>query len=143
MRVKVSVDVDGMAAWNEALRLVKEEGPTKFERVVGKGCSNIKRTWRERWGRGFGSHIPHIKWSINYDVTRETETHIVGEVGADRLHWQQGVLAHIIEFGNLEYGNLRNAPIPGGLPALKLEEPLYVNAVGDLAEQLLTDDKPR
>lgn len=120
-------------------RLPKDFMP-KVEKVVSKGALQIKQGWAKRW-QGHSS-IAHLPRSINYDVRFEGKSTIEGEIGPahDRT---QGVLGHIIEFGEAEYGNMRNAPIPGGQPALDEEEEKFVRALADLGEDGLGDGRGR
>jgi hypothetical protein len=97
---------------------------------VSRGCLNIKRDWKDRW-EGH-DHIPHLPDAISYDVTRKPDW-VGGEVGPDK-HRRQGPLGNIIEFGTLN-----NPPIPGGVPALELEEPKFVDALADLGERAPVD----
>jgi hypothetical protein len=96
--------------------------------VVTKGAQNVKKDWANRWS-GL-SHAPHIHRAISYDVnTRPGE--VSAEIGPDKDK-MQGPLGNVIE-----YGTSNNAPIPGGGPALKAEEPRLVKAVGDMLEDIL------
>ena len=105
----------------------------EVEKVVSKGALNIKGGWADRW-EGH-STIAHLPRAINYDMATEGLA-VEAEIGPAHER-TQGVLAHIIEFGDLEYGNLRNAPIPGGKPALDEEEPKFVRNMGDVGEKVL------
>lgn len=129
--MKAKVETSG---WDELIRdfetLPKRLIP-ELRKVTSKGALNIKRDWAERW-EGHMT-IAHLPSSINYDLAEEP-TAVEAEIGADHSRLQ-GTLAHIIEFANAEYGTLRNAPIPGGQPALDAEEPRYVRAVADVAEE--------
>lgn len=104
--------------------------------VVSKGALNVKKDWADRW-RGHAS-IRHLPRSINYDVQSDGNG-ASAEIGPDAAKIQ-GNLAHFIELGNAEYGSVRNAPIPGGLPALAAEEPRFVRALADLGEKAPVDD---
>lgn len=108
----------------------------EVRQVVSKGALNIKQGWADRW-KGHSS-IRHLPRSINYDVTSDAGG-AEAEIGPDPAKLQ-GNLAHLIEFGNAEYGSVRNAPIPGGLPALAAEEPRFVKALGDLGEKAPVGD---
>lgn len=111
----------------------------EVRQVVSKGAHNIKKDWADKW-KGHPS-IKHLPRSVNYDVTSDA-TGAEAEVGPDPSR-MQGNLGHLIEFGNAEYGTVRNAPIPGGLPALAAEEPRFVKALADLGERAPVDDGPR
>lgn len=104
--------------------------------VVSKGANNIKKDWAARW-RGHSS-IRHLPRSLSYDL-HTGSAGADAEIGPDPSR-MQGNLAHFIEFGNAEYGSVRNAPIPGGLPALAAEEPRFVKALADLGEKAPVGD---
>ncbi len=105
----------------------------KVEKVASKGALNIKQDWAQRWSGH--SSIRHLPRAVRYDI--ETKQHTVTATIGPSLEKMQGPLGFIIEFGNTEYGSLRNAPIPGGQPALDEEEPKFVRALADLGEESL------
>lgn len=104
---------------------------SKVRSVVSKGALNIKKDWADRW-KGHPS-IRHMPRAINYDVESYPDG-VEAEIGPDQEK-RQGNMAHLIEFGDVEYGTVNNAPIPGGLPALRAEEPRFVKALADLGEE--------
>lgn len=108
----------------------------EVRQVVSRGALQIKKDWADRW-KGH-PRIRHMPRSINYDVTSSGEG-AEAEIGPDPSKLQ-GNMAHLIEFGNAEYGSVRNAPIPGGLPALAAEEPRFVQALADLGEKAPVGD---
>lgn len=118
------------------LSSIPDNLPREVRQVVSKGALNVKQGWADRW-RGHSS-IRHLPRSINYDVT-SNGAGAEAEIGPDPSK-MQGNLAHFIEFGNAEYGSVRNAPIPGGLPALRAEEPRFVKALADLGERVPVGD---
>ncbi len=118
------------------LSSIPDNLPREVRQVVSKGALNIKKGWADRW-RGHSS-IRHLPRSINYDVTSVGDG-AEAEIRPDPAK-TQGNLAHLIEFGNAEYGSVRNAPIPGGLPALRAEEPRFVQALADLGERAPVGD---
>lgn len=128
MTVRVNSGLDRLVAtFESADRRVLPEA----EKVVGKGCGNIKKDWKARWRnltalRG----LPH---TINYDVVLHGDT-VIGEVGPDHRRGGQSTLAHIPEYG-MARKNTR--PHPGGRPALEAEAPKFERALGDLGEDLL------
>lgn len=96
--------------------------------VVKKGADNIKKDAARRVS-GL-AHAPAYPASINYDVWvgfRGAQA----EIGPDKGK-RQGALGNI-----LEYGTLKNGPIPHLAPALKAEEPKFVKALEDLALKAL------
>jgi hypothetical protein len=114
------------------LEAIPVEAPKKLGRVVGRGAMNIKAEWKRRWSPvGAAPHqLPHVVRGIGYDTT-ETPTRILAEIGVSKRN-PQASLAHFPEFGSLN-----NAPMPGGLPSLRSEDPRFVKAVGDAAVELL------
>jgi hypothetical protein len=101
------------------------------KKIVGKGCSNIKRqaqrTIRDHSRRGY---LPHYPRSISYEVTA-TGASITGTVGPDAGRLQGG-LARLLEFGSIN-----NAPIPHLIPAIDDEAPKFARYAAELAEKLL------
>jgi len=98
-------------------------------KIVGKGSLNIKNGWRKRWSGH--AHIPALPYAINYDVGYTFAGNVASEIGVDKSR-RQGPLGNLVEFGSAN-----NAPIPGGLPALREEEPKFVQALADLGVKLL------
>jgi hypothetical protein len=96
--------------------------------VVQKGALNIKRDWRARWS-GL-RHAPAVGAAVTYD-TSETAMSVRAEIGPDKSR-RQGALGNLIE-----YGSLKNSPIPGGAPALAAEAPRFEKAINDFAVKLL------
>jgi hypothetical protein len=126
--VSIEVQVDGLRDLQFDLGKIPKEFEARAKRIVGQGCNNIKKDWRARW---IGHrHIPHLPFTITYDVTMVGDT-IVGEVGPDKGK-NQGPLGNIIEFGTIN-----NAPIPGGQPALDAEEPRFARYVEELGVDML------
>jgi hypothetical protein len=118
------------------LSAIPEGLPRGVRKIVSKGSFNIKKDWRDRW-RGH-PHIARLPFDITYDVTARVAS-VVGEIGPVRGKGQ-GSLGHLIELGDTEYGSVRNAPIPGGLPALAAEEPRFVQALANLCEKAPVGD---
>lgn len=96
--------------------------------VVGKGAVNVKNDWRAEWA-GL-SHAPALAAAVTYDVKIHVHD-IEAEIGPDKSR-RQGSLGNVIEFGTA-----RNAPHPGGAPALAKEEPRFISAVEKLAGGIL------
>lgn len=124
----MDVIVTGLTELLGALAKAEAEVGDKTERVVGFGCNAIKKDWKRRW-TGY-AHIPHLPRAISYDVDSAAGV-ITGEVGPDRLKMQGGLGSYI------EFGTINSGPIPGGIPAHAAEEPKFVRAMGDMAEELL------
>lgn len=124
--------------WKEIgddMRLASENVIEDGKKVVGKGCSQIKkqaqRTIRGHSPRGY---LPHYPRAISYDVTARAAS-IIGVVGPD-VGRPQGGLARIIEFGSVN-----NAPIPHLIPALDDEEPKFAHHVAELGEKLINGQR--
>lgn len=95
-------------------------------KVVARGALNIKNDARRRVS-GHG-HLPAYPYSITYDLLAG----VVGaEIGPDKRR-NQGPLGNIIE-----YGGLREAPIPHMGPAADKEMPGFRDALEKLAERLV------
>ena len=113
----ISVSIRGekelIAEFDAAIR----DLPPNARKVVARGAFNVKREWRRRW-QGI-AHAPRLPYSITYDTT-ESAGEISAEIGPVDGPALQGFLGAIIEFGGIH-----NAPNPGGLPALELEEPRF------------------
>lgn len=109
----------------------------QVERVTKRGANNIKGDWKKIW-QGH-PHIKDLPRSVSYDVESGPDL-VEAVVGPEHGRSSQATLAHLIEYGDAEYGNVRNAPIPGGLPSLMAEEPRYVRALADLGEEALGND---
>ena len=101
----------------------------EVEKVTGKGAFNIKKQWKGLWSGH--PHIPMLPRAITYDLHGKA-TEADAEIGPDKEK-RQGALGNVIEFGTEN-----NAPIPGGLPSLAAEEPRYVQALADLAEEAIS-----
>jgi hypothetical protein len=104
-----------------------------FRRVVAKGAVNIKMSWRRRWSpiARAPHNAPHLARGVGYDTSERGGVHFEAEIGVHPAN-PQAPLAHFPEFGSV-----RNAPTPGGAPALDEEEPRFVRAVAEVAEELL------
>ncbi len=130
---KIDVDAREMDELVRNLRELQKSGfMREVRQVVSKGCLHIKQDWKQRW-EGH-AHIPRLPRSISYDVvSRHVSVH--GEIGPDKGREKfQGPLGNIIE-----YGTINNAPIPGGVPALELEQPKFAKALADLGEKAPLD----
>lgn len=97
--------------------------PAEARRVVAKGLLNIKEDWRRRWSGH--PHARALPLAITYDTVFVGQR-VAGEVGPDKDK-TQGALGNLFE-----YGSVNNAPIPGGAPALKTEQPKFERAMEKL-----------
>lgn len=118
---KLKVDLDAAA----------RTAPDEVHKVTQKGALNIKNEWRRRWSGH--PKIAQAMASISYD-SEQRGTQSRAEIGPERTRRRGAALANLIEF---EYGSRWSAPIPGGKPALDLEEPRYIKALESLAEKSL------
>jgi hypothetical protein len=127
------VTVTGLDELVDALESLPARAPAKFRLVVSRGALNIKLDWRRRWSPiALAPHnAPHLARGIGYDTDERAGVHFEAEIGVAATN-PQAPLAHFPE-----YGSVRNAPSPGGLPALLAEEPRFVRAVAEAAEELL------
>ena len=98
--------------------------PREARKVVAKGALNIKAGARRRVSGH--AHLPGYPHAITYD-SHETPGGGYADVGPDKTK-AQGALGNIIEFGGL-----REAPIPHMGPAADLEQPRFEKAMADLA----------
>jgi hypothetical protein len=130
--VDVKVTVAGLADLLADLESLPARAEEKFPGVVSRGALQIKTDWRRRWSPvGRAPHnLPHVVRGIGYD-TDHTPPRYSAEVGVARSN-PQASLAHFPELGSP-----KNAPLPGGLPALLAEAPKFVRAVAEVAEDLL------
>ncbi|WP_329013221.1 hypothetical protein OG271_04010 [Micromonospora rifamycinica] len=102
--------------------------PVEVRKVVQKGALNIKNDARRRV-QGL-RHAPAYPYAITYDST-ETPGGAWADIGPDKDK-RQGALGNI-----LEYGTVKNAPIPHMGPAGDAERPRFERALEDLAVRLL------
>ncbi len=123
----ITVDTDQAKALVTSLDKATSKALPETTTVVEKGALNIKKSWAKRWS-GL-AHAPAVGRAVNYDVFTGWRGP-QAEIGPDKSR-RQGALGNL-----LEYGSLKNSPIPGGAPALAEEAPRFEKALGDLAEQL-------
>jgi hypothetical protein len=127
--VQVRVEgIDGLRRLAADLDAAAHVAPEEARKVVAKGALNIKKDWRRAW-TGL-RHAPALPYAITYD-TKLTGDRASAEIGPDKDR-RQGALGNLIE-----YGSVKNAPIPGGLPALEREAPRFEKALTDLAARTL------
>lgn len=102
--------------------------PAEARKVVARGALNIKNDARRR----ISGHptLRRLPAAITYD-THETATGSWAEIGPDKDR-PQGALGNV-----LEYGTIKNAPIPYMRPAGEAELPRFERALADLPEKVL------
>jgi hypothetical protein len=121
---------DGLNMLVAELEHAARVAPDEARKVTQKGALNIKTDWRRRWS-GF-AHAPALPYAIGYD-TQVRGRQVEAEIGPDKDK-RQGALGNVFE-----YGTVKNAPIPGGAPALEAERPKFERALGDLPVKALGD----
>jgi hypothetical protein len=127
--------MDDLAALERDLERAAEQMPAEARKVVSKGALNIKNDWRDAWA-DLREHGKHVHKTIGYDISPVGGDEIIANIGPDARKLKlQGALGGIIEFGTPT-----SAPIPGGAPALIKESPRFEDALGDVAERLLSGD---
>lgn len=124
----IEITVTGLTELARDLAEADDVAVREVRQVVSRGALNIKQEWQRRWS-GIG-HAPHIPRAVTYD-TRFSGDSAEAEIGPDKGR-RQGALGNILEFGTS-----KNAPIPGGLPALQHEEPKFVRALEDAGGKVL------
>lgn len=120
-----SSEVRGVA---EVFADASKVAPAEARKVVSKGALNIKNDARRR-ASGI-AHAPAYPNSITYD-TQQTATGASAEIGPDKSR-RQGALGNV-----LEYGTVKNAPIPHHAPAAEAERPRFEKAMEDAAAKAL------
>lgn len=126
--MRVSVDSDDLARFALKLDRVVSEVPDEAAKVVEKGALNTKNGMRRR-ASGI-RHAPAYPSAITYDTSqgfRGPEA----EIGPDKNR-RQGALGNI-----LNYGTVKNPPIPHVEPAADEELPRFEKAMEDLSVRLL------
>lgn len=122
----MKANIDQLKKLAVELEHAPEVATDDVRKIVAKGSLNIKNDWKRRWS-GM-KHLPSLPSSITYDI-RAAGTRVVGEIGPEHGR-RQATLAHFLEN---EYGSVRNAPRPGGAPALQAERPRFERALEDAA----------
>lgn len=122
------INVTGWDRLRDDMADGQADADDEFRAVVNHGAFNIRRDWRRRWDGH--AHIPHLPRAVTYDLASSGGVH-TAEIGPDKS-LRQGPLGNIIEFGSVN-----NAPIPGGGPASRLEEPRFIDAAADAAEKAI------
>lgn len=128
----IRVQAEGFNELSRVLADASSQAPEEAKKIAGKGALNIKTDWRRRWS-GL-AHAPALPYAITYDV-RASGTYVEAEIGPDKAK-RQGALGNLLEFGSI-----KNAPRPGGSPALDREGPRFVKYLEDLAARLIEEDR--
>lgn len=123
-----NVEVSGLRELIAMLDKAESRSVPAVAAVVEKGAVNIKKDWQQRWG-GI-AHAPALPAAVTYDTAFGFGS-VSAEIGPDK-NKRQGALGNIIEFGTS-----KNAPIPGGLPALEAEQPKFERELANLGEKAL------
>jgi hypothetical protein len=123
-----TVDTSQLARLADSFVRIDAATLPAVDAVVGRGAFNIKRDAAQR-ARGI-RHAPAYPRSIGYDLFHTPRTS-QAQIGPDKDK-RQGALGNI-----LEYGTVKNAPIPHLQPALDAEAPKFEKALGVVAAALL------
>lgn len=124
----VDVDITQLTKLAADLRTHSRKTPAAAVAVVAKGALNVKKDWQAAWS-GL-RHAPALAAAVTYDTTVSADG-VGAEIGPDKSR-RQGALGNVIEFGTA-----KNAPIPGGAPALEREAPKFEDAITAMVEGLL------
>lgn len=124
----LSFDTDEVAAYADILVNAAGVAPAEARKVVAKGALNIKTGARRRVS-GL-AHAPAYPNAITYD-SHETPGGGWAEIGPDKDK-RQGALGNI-----LEYGTIKNAPVPHMAPEAEAELPKFEKAMLALAPKEL------
>ena len=122
------VDRGDLDRWVAKMDQAISDTPNEAAKVVAKGALNIKNGARQRIS-GHPS-APAYPSSITYDTWMGLRGPMA-EIGPDKNR-RQGALGNI-----LEYGTVKNAPIPHIKPAADEELPRFEAAMEDLAGRVL------
>jgi hypothetical protein len=133
----VGVHVRGLDELIHDFETLPERGHKIWPSVLSRGGVQIKLDWKARWEaiRSPRTHIPHLIRGIGYDTHSTAGGTYSVEVGVDPKN-RQAFLSKVIEDGTLT-----SAPHPGAIPALDTEEPKFVQAVADVAVDLVEGKK--
>ena len=124
----ISVNSLGLDVLIADLARAQARTPIAARVVVEASAREAQQTWRRAWS---GISPAGLAASVTYDVKSGPGT-VKAEIGPDKSIGA-GPLGNIIEFGTS-----RNAPIPGGLPALDAQAPKLERSLGVMAEKLLS-----
>lgn len=119
-----SLDLNALAA---DLARAELRTPLAARAAVTASAREAQQSWRSAWS---GISPAGLAASVTYDITPGIGT-VKAEIGPDKTIGA-GPLGNIIEFGTS-----KNAPIPGGLPALDRQAPRLERTLGAMAEKLL------
>lgn len=119
---------DGLKALAADFELAVKHVPGDVRKETQDSALRIKTDWRRRWS-GF-KHAPRLPYAVTYE-TKVLGGLIDAEIGPDKDR-PQGALGNLFE-----YGSVKNAPIPGGAPALEAERPRFEKAIESLAVKSL------
>lgn len=124
----MDVEVTGLRELVHDLDMAGLKAVGAAEGIVAKGALNVKKDWQRRWSGH--AHAPALPAAVGYDLYHLPGA-VEARIGPDK-NMPQGALGNIYEFGTP-----RNAPIPGGLPALESEAPKFERALSEAAGKLL------
>lgn len=124
----ISISVTGDKEVAAALDKAASRSIKNVTAVVKKGANNIKEDAIKRVSGH--PHIPRYPATITYDLTYGLGV-IEAQIGPDKDR-KTGALGNIIEFGTV-----KNAPLPHLTPAFREEEPRFIAALEALVGDVL------
>lgn len=125
-------DISGLTELVADLTAAPGRVQRKVDGVVKKGAVNIVKDARQR--ASGNRYAPRYPSSITFDSGWERGAY-VAEIGPDKsLPGRQGALGNILEFG---VPSKNTAPQPHLRPAFDIEEPKFVQAMENLADEAL------
>jgi hypothetical protein len=124
----IDIDDSEIRAYIAELDRLPKELHDEVVKVGEKAALNIKKDWARAWSGH--SYIGPLSRAVSYD-RKFSGSEVEWEIGPDKDR-AQGALGNVIE-----YGTVKNPPIPGGLPALDREAPRLERYLGDAVEDVL------
>jgi hypothetical protein len=119
-----AVEVTGLDKLVATFGRMRHGALPAVDAVVARGAGNIQRGARRRVA-GL-AHAPAYPASITFDLFHTPFTS-QAEIGPDK-DLRQGALGNILNFGTV-----KNAPVPHLFPAAEEEAPLFERAIADAA----------
>lgn len=97
--------------------------------LIEASAIKIKTRTRKSWD-GL-NRARHLAKAVDWEMKGSAGSNIIAEIGVNKQR-MQGPLGNIIE-----YGTIKNAPIPALGPAMKHEEPILFRALMEIAGRTL------
>lgn len=124
----INVNTLGLEALAADLARAQLQTPAAARVTVAAAAKETQQAWQRAWS---GIRPAGLAASITYDITPGVGS-FKAEIGPDKSIGA-GPLGNIIEFGTS-----KNAPIPGGLPALDAQAPKLERTLTLAALKLLS-----